>query len=68
MLCKKCKTALRIKNSYYSVSGGNSPETETKLFSVTELFCPNKSCDEFGKIKKYAKPCGIIEEGENIYD
>lgn len=66
MLCKKCKTALRIKNSYYSVSGGG--DSETRLFSVTELCCPNKNCEEFGKIKKVAKPCGVIEEGENIYD
>ena len=49
MLCKKCSTALRIKNSYYAISGGDSPDTETKLVSVTELACPNKKCENFGK-------------------
>lgn len=44
MLCKKCSTALRIKNSYYAIAGGDSPDTETKLISVTELACPNKHC------------------------
>ena len=57
MLCKKCSTALRIKNSYYAISGGDSPDTETKLVSVN-----------FGKTVRMRRPVGFIEEGGGIYE
>ena len=68
MLCKKCSTALRIKNSYYAISGGDSPDTETKLVSVTELACPNKKCENFGKSVRMRRSVGFIEEGGGIYE
>lgn len=68
MLCKSCKTAMRIKNSYYTVSGGDSPEDETRLWSVAELCCPNKKCAEFGRIKKVTHQVGVISEGEENND
>ncbi len=68
MLCKKCGTALRIKNSYYAISGGGSPDCETRLISVTEVACPNKKCDKFDKTLRLRRSVGFIEEGENIYD
>lgn len=68
MLCKKCGTALRIKNSYYSICGGDSPDVETRLISVTEVACPNKHCEKFDKSIRLRRPVGFIEEGGDMYD
>lgn len=65
---KKCSTALRIKNSYYAIAGGDSPDTETKLISVTELACPNKHCEKFDKPIRLRRAVGFVEEGGELYE
>lgn len=64
MFCESCKTALRIKRAYITVSGDSSPETETKVFENLELCCPNKNCRRFGEIKTVKNEI-ITERGEN---
>lgn len=55
MLCPKCKVALRISRSYTKVTGDESPDTETKVFTVQELECRNPKCEDFGKVVKTAE-------------
>jgi hypothetical protein len=38
-----------IKTSNISVEGDNSPNTETKVYTVLVLSCPNENCKEHGK-------------------
>ena len=50
MLCPKCKTLLCIQKTYQRVEGDASPDTPTKVFTVQELMCRNKKCENFEKI------------------
>ena len=37
------------------VEGDNSPDTETKVFTVQELTCRNKQCSNYGKVVETVK-------------
>lgn len=54
-LCSKCKTELRIRKSYVTVEGDNSPDTPTQVFAVTERECRNKNCEMNGRIVETSK-------------
>jgi|GEM_PF-1231812 len=49
MLCKKCGCVMRIQRAWYSVTGDDSPQAETALYSNAELCCVNPKCPEKGK-------------------
>ena len=38
MLCKKCSTALRIKNSYYAISGGDISDEAARKRLQNKVF------------------------------
>lgn len=49
MKCPLCDIEMAIKRSRYTVSGDESPDTETKLFNEQVLSCRNKKCPNFQK-------------------
>ena len=40
---------MRVVGSGYEISGDNSADTPTTLFSVVHLQCVNENCSDFGK-------------------
>nr|DAK54877.1 MAG TPA: Ogr/Delta-like zinc finger protein [Caudoviricetes sp.] len=55
MKCPLCNIEMSIQRSYTEVTGDNSPDTETQVFTVQELTCRNKQCSNYGKIVETAK-------------
>lgn len=55
MQCPLCKIEMAIQNTYTKVEGDNSPDTETKVFTVQELTCRNKQCSNYGKVVETVK-------------
>jgi hypothetical protein len=50
MKCPLCNVEAYIHKTYNRVEGDNSPDTETKVFTVQELYCRNKNCENNGKL------------------
>ena len=48
-ICKSCNCEMRVVGSGYEISGDNSADTPTTLFSVVHLQCVNENCSDFGK-------------------
>ena len=46
-LCPKCKTALRIKESYMELTGDKDPNVKTKVYTVLTQICVNPQCDNY---------------------
>ena len=51
MLCNKCGLEMQVTDSRNVVSGDQSPEEETRLYTVLTLECKNKQCSAYGKKK-----------------
>lgn len=60
MKCPICDVEAMIGRSYTSVEGDNSPDTETRVFTVQEFWCRNKQCENYGR------PIGIKKHQLNI--
>ena len=52
MLCDTCGLEMRVTGSRNVVTGDNSPEEETRLFTVLTLECKNPACRAYGKKKE----------------
>ena len=50
MMCPLCGTEMGITAAYQRVEGDESPDTETKVFTVQEMSCRNKQCSNYGKV------------------
>ena len=48
-ICESCNCEMRVVGSGYEISGDNSADTPTMLFSVVHLQCVNENCSDFGK-------------------
>jgi hypothetical protein len=53
---------LRIKGSYYEVTGDKSASTPTQLYRITRKVCRNPQCGSFGQIVETIKT--PVELGE----
>lgn len=49
MKCPKCGLEAQINRSKTEVTGDNSPDTETKIFTVLTFVCRNPQCGEHQK-------------------
>ncbi len=49
MQCPKCGLEATIVNSCTRVSGDNSPEEKTRVYTVQEFSCQNPACENHGK-------------------
>lgn len=49
MQCPKCRVEARISRAYTAVEGDNSPDTETRIYTVQDFVCVNPQCGEFGR-------------------
>ena len=49
MNCPRCKTELFIDSSKLEITGDQSPDTETKVFTVQTLSCRNPNCENYLK-------------------
>jgi len=50
MQCPICKTEMMISSTSTAVDGDKSPDTPTKIYTVQQLSCRNKQCENFGKV------------------
>lgn len=50
MKCPLCNVEAFINRTYNRVEGDNSPDTETKVYTVQEMSCRNKNCDNYNKV------------------
>lgn len=50
MQCPKCRVEARISRAYATVDGDDSPDTETRVFTVQEFECVNPQCGERGRV------------------
>ena len=50
MKCPLCNVEAFISSTYNKVEGDNSPDTETKVYTVQEMSCRNKNCDNYNKV------------------
>lgn len=50
MKCPLCDIEMSIQRSYTEVTGDDSPDTETKVFTAQEMTCRNKQCSNYGKV------------------
>ncbi len=50
MKCSLCNVEAAISKTYNRVEGDNSPNTETKVFTVQEMSCRNRSCPNYNKV------------------
>ena len=50
MQCPLCRVEGIISKTYTTVEGDNSPDTDTKVFTVQEISCRNKNCSNYGKV------------------
>ena len=48
MLCPRCKTELMIESTRLEITGDESPDTETKVYTVQALVCRNPNCMDHG--------------------
>lgn len=49
MKCPFCGIEGVISEVKTKVEGDSSPDTETKVFTVQDIFCRNPKCDHFKK-------------------
>lgn len=50
MKCSLCNVEASISKTYNKVEGDDSPYTETKVYTVQEVSCRNKNCDNYNKV------------------
>lgn len=50
MLCPKCNCEMRIAATRTVVTGDDSPDTETQVFTEQDLVCRNRSCPSFEQV------------------
>lgn len=49
MQCPICKTEMRITSVRTEVVGDESKDRQTEVYTVQELVCRNKQCQNYGK-------------------
>ena len=49
MICPKCGVAAQIARAKIVVEGDDSPERETKVYTVQEFVCRNPACECCGQ-------------------
>lgn len=55
MKCPLCSIEMIIQKTYTEVEGDNSPDTQTKVYTLQELSCRNKKCGNYGKVVETVK-------------
>jgi hypothetical protein len=60
MKCSLCNVEASITKTFNRVEGDNSPYTETKVYTVQEMSCRNKNCDNYNKV------IAVVEHQLNI--
>lgn len=55
MKCPLCNVEASISKTYTKVEGDNSPDTETKVYTVHEISCRNKKCSNYSKVIETVK-------------
>lgn len=50
MQCPYCKIDGTIETSSIQVTGDDSPDTKTQVYTVQEIACRNPACSHFGEI------------------
>lgn len=55
MKCPLCQVEMRITRSLNRVENDDTPDAETKLFTLQELTCMNKACANYEKVVETVK-------------
>ena len=55
MKCPLCNVEARITKTCTTVEGDESPNTETKVYTIQEISCMNKNCSNYEKVIAKAK-------------
>lgn len=50
MKCPLCKVEMKIIKSRNVITNDDTPDEETKLYREMDYSCPNKSCENNGKV------------------
>jgi hypothetical protein len=59
-ICPKCQSLLRIGNSYITVTGDETPDIPTEVFTNLPMLCVNPSCDDYCG-KNTSDPLHVVE-------
>lgn len=69
MLCKTCGCEMRIVFTGTRVTGDNSPDTPTKVYTVQTLRCLNRNCPHQDEATvEYEQPLTKYTPAENTSD